>query len=216
MDIWDELENIDDDWDDFNNPDVASVTREQEMYALVLHNFLQSLVVKDDIVTESFVSKNCLNAHYSKHCIAGDSSRISERNNVFYDFNNKDAYRVYGDDISSRIKSTSNVVASLLDDELVNKYFRKLFTGNFDICFTLSCGFKNDTGSIVLGIHSFSSAVTKNYKVANTIDVVVLTPRFKTISVYPVDAYFFETKINSIIRKYCKAKVKFSINTEEN
>lgn len=199
--IWRLLEEVDDDYDDFNDPDQRPFTEKEKKVAKEIFSLIQSLICEDDIITEEFESKNCLNRHYHKHCLNGYEDRVSTRQNVFYDFKNRDKYRVYGDKIGDLIKQTSNIIPTVNDLKLTYKHIRRLFEGNYPIRFSTSCGFTNKLGPICIGLYSFSSNVTTNYKGQNTIDLLIMSPQLKIISIYPVDANYFENKFNNILKK---------------
>ena len=105
-------------------------------------------------------------------------------------------------------------VTSLLNSDEVNKFFRKLFEGGQYMYFGTFCNLYNDHGSVGLLLHSFASDYTRNYKLGNTIDVLVMGSGSKTITLYPVDAHYLETKLNNIIKKYSDADVKFKFNVD--
>lgn len=206
----DELEEFDD-WDDFNDPDESPVTKEEEMFANEMFDLVQSFICTDDVITEEYISKNCLNKHYHKHCLDNQPNRKSSRSCVFYDFTNRDKYRVYCDRIVEDILNTENRVFSLLDSKSVYKLIRKLFEGNVSIQFTYSCGFKNDSGGVIIGVHSYATSKTKNYQ-NNTLDLAIISHNKKIISMYPIDASYFETKFNHLIQRYTDLGVDFKIN----
>ena len=77
-----------------------------------------------------------------------------------------------------------------------------MFEGGKTIRFTSSCDFVNKKGPIVICLTSFANDVTTNYQKANTITISILTNRMDTITIYPVDGSYLETKFNNIIKNY--------------
>lgn len=204
---------IDFNYDGLDDNDVY-VTKEQELLANDLFDLLQDLIGDpyNTTVNEEFVSVNALNRHFNDHCLANNVNRRSTTHNIYYDFNNVDKYRQYENKILNEIKTTNLTVASLEEIDLVLKYFRKLFEGNKSIQFYRSCGFKNDRGEVILGLHSFATSVTTNYSRNNTIDIMVISRNYKTISMYAVDAHYLESKFNNIINRYAGLDIEFKIN----
>lgn len=209
-DLLEELNSLDEDFIDINPPDQESVSEFQIEFAKEFYNFMQGFIEKESL-KEEFTSTANLQLHYDKHCLAEDLEKKSDRYNVYYDFNNVDRYRVYGNKISDALEISPNRIPSLLDFDKMINYLRKLFEGNCYILFTTSCGFENDKGPVMMGLHSFASSVTTNYKNQNTLDLVVISPTFKIISLYPVDAHYFKTKFNSIIKRFNKSDTKIKI-----
>ena len=210
--LMENLHGEDDDFD-FNWKGLKPTPKCDEEFASNIFNLIQDLIIKDDIITEKFISKNCLNAHYAKHCLAGNPNKKFTETSIYYDFNDPNRYRIYGEGVKDKIKNCNHEIPSLYDTKLVNKYFRKLFEGNYQILFNTSCGFKNNSGNVIIGLNAFSSNVTKNYSGGNTIDIMIANASFKIISVYPVDAYYLESKFNNIIKKYNSTSgVKLKIN----
>ena len=205
------LKILDEDWDDFNDPDDLPITKEEYAFAEELSNFIQSLIDVDDEVSEDFVSEKCLYRHYDKHCLDGEANRQSTRSNVFYDFRDVNKYREYCDKTTDDILRTKYQVYSLLDTESVYRCVRKLFEGSTSIKFEISCGFENESGSVSIGVHSYANKATTNY-LQNTLDFSVISRKNKTISMYPVDASYFETKFNNLISKYNKLGVRLKLN----
>lgn len=205
------LNNLDEDFIDFNSPDQENISEFQIEFAKDFYDFMQGFIEKEPL-KEEFTSTTSLQLHYDKHCLAGDIEKKSDRYNVYYDFNNIDKYRIYGDKISNSLEISPNRISSLLDFDKMIRYLRKLFEGNYYILFTTSCAFENDKGPVMIGLHAFSSDVTTNYKNQNTLDLIIISPTFKTISLYPVDAYYFKTKFNTIMKKFNKVGIRIKIN----
>ena len=103
---------------------------------------------------------------------------------------------------------------TLNDTKGVLKALNKLFEGNKTIKFEISCGFFNNVGKVMVGINSFSSDKTKNYSGGNTVDVLILSRRGKTISMYPIGSHYLETKFNNILQKHSAFLGKFTFNVD--
>lgn len=206
-----DLENIDDDWTDY---DEDTVTEQEQEFANDIFDLIQSEVDKSNELTEEFTGQRSANKHFDWHCLGTDSSKKSRRSNVFYDFKDVSQYIEYEHKINNMLRTPDMTIASLLDTELVLSAFEKLFEGNTSILFSTPTGFKNTSGSVMFGIHSYSSDVTTNYE-ENTIDFIILTPRYKTVTLYAVSSSYVETKFNNIIKKYNELEAEFKINKEE-
>lgn len=200
------------DFDDFNSADEEPITKSQEEFANELFDFLQELIDIEEQLTEEFVSKSTLNTHFYKHSLAGRDNKISSQQDIWYDFKYVNEYKKYEDVISQQVIKTKYMIPSLLDNKLIERYMHKLFEGGKSVLFTTMCGFTNKTGNVMIGIYAYSTDVTTNYKTANTVTLVILTPTGKTISMYPVDATYLETKLNNIIKKHSNVETKLSFN----
>lgn len=203
---------LDEDWDILDE-DIPPISEEEIQFEEELHDFFQSLIDTELLLTEEFVSKSELRNHYRKHCLCGIRTRKSKKSNIYYDFDDVNKYGSYENKINSQVKNTSLVVSYLGDVQIINKYFHKLFEGNESIYFTTSCGFTNNHGPVNIGIHAFSTDKTKNYTAANTVNFLILS-KGKTVTMYAVDAHYLETKINNIIKKYTKTNVKLKFNND--
>lgn len=213
----------DDDWtiedeDDIENYEEDDpITPEQEAFANELRALLQSLIDNEesmmnedeDNLEEKFTSQQSLIKHFQKHCLASIPGRISTKNNIYYDFNNIKSYFKYEQKISNILKqgvSNAEKRYDFIDDIFnvneTNKKFTKLFEGNFTLFISGIFGLRNSSGIVNLGIHSFSSDVTTNYKGGNTIDICIMTQSPKTITLYPVDASTLKKELLRIFKKY--------------
>ena len=193
---------LDDDVDfitDTTPVDYEPLTKEQIRIGDELQSFLQSFIDNENKLDEEYVSTYDLDNHYRWHCLANKVYRKSDSHNVYYDFRNRDKYRIYEEEISDKVNMTPNKIVSLYDTDSVNKHFRKLFEGNYTIKLLTSCGLFSSIGDICFGINSFATNKTQNYTKGNTINILFMTPTGKTISMYPVDAHYFETKFNNIL-----------------
>ena len=200
------------------NPDIDSndyepLTENEIAFGEALFNFLQELINADDYINEEFISKEAIKNHYKHHCTGAFENRKSKRTNVYYDFKNIDKYRIYENNISDKILSSTNVIYSLNDDNMY-KFFRKLFEGNFSIYFKPCCGFRNNKGTISIGFNSFASNVTRNY-INNTINFLVFGGNNNnTITMYPIDANYVERKFNNLIKTYHPENLVFKFNND--
>lgn len=180
-----------------------------------IYYLLDELVEKSNVLNETFISPKCRDIHYKEHCKGDNKDKKSRRTKVYYDFIDKGQYVEYEKHISSLIANTEYNISSLNDYEMIISYFRKLFEGNVIIRFSNSCGIRNKYGPVNISLHAFSSNVTTNYPVANTIDICVKSTRDKTITLYSVDAHYLQTKINNIINKYSSyTGKKFHFNND--
>ena len=211
--VVDELEDVLDS-DNFNSKYQKPVKKEQEDYAIALFNCLQELVDENENgnIDEAFLARSELVKHFKKHCLGTSTTKKSGRNNVYYDFKYVNEYRDYENEILNKLHYTKYIVGSLLDKDM-NRYMRRLFEGGCTILFTTSCGLNNNSGSYCLGVHAFSSYVTTNYGKQNTIDLLIADPTLRnTISIFAVDANYFENKLNSMIRNQSNANVTLKFN----
>lgn len=217
-----ELASEDDDMDDVDEDDFVS--EEELAFAKELVDFLTELASVDNDITEEFLTDKKANKHFYKHCIDHSSDKISKRSNVYYDFKDVSQYKQYEKSISNKLKSyyggdisrhdKKNIILidNLLDTDNINKAFRRLFEGDKYIIFSVMCNLRNSAGPISIIVHSFANDVTKNYKLGNTIDIMA-TALKGTNTLYPVDANYFENKINNILSKYSNKPIKkFKIN----
>lgn len=221
-DIDDIYNDSDDDIDDVDEDDFVS--EEELAFAKELGDFLTELASIDDDITEEFLTDKKANKHFYKHCIDHSNDKISKRSNVYYDFKDVSQYKQYEKSISNKLKSyyggdinrhdKKNIILidNLLDTDNINKAFRRLFEGDKYIIFSVMCNLRNSAGPISIIVHSFANDVTKNYTLGNTIDIMAAALK-GTNTLYPVDANYFENKINSILSKYSSKPLKrFKIN----
>ena len=229
LSIWEELNNSDDeneenndveytdedDWE-YDYPDPPS--EEDLRFEKELRELLQEIVDSEVVtITEEFMTDRKAKDHFESHCLGHDrKSRISTRQNVYYDFKDVSLYKERERSISSDAedRGSKNVYTfnCLLDREDISKALRKLFEGGIYIRFTYDCGLRNEKGPISLLVHSFASDVTKNYLRGNTIDILIRADR-KTLTMYPVDANYFENKFNNILKKHYPSEIeRFKIN----
>lgn len=193
------------------DPNKKPHTMEEQKLAEELFNLIEDLIV-DDTIDEQFTSDKNLLTHFKQHCIAGDLSKKSTRTNIYYDFNNKDKFRLYSDRVLKKVLNTKHEIVSISKVDVLTKELENLFKGNYEILFYRSCGFYNTHGIVRIGLHSFSSNVTTNYIGNNTIDLLVMDSDNDIITIYPIDAHYFETKFNSILRNHSKSNMQVKIN----
>lgn len=221
-----EVNNTDNDWydndwtledeDDIENyEEDEPITPEQEAFANELREFLQSLIDNEEAMMEEgngseleekFTSQQSLIKHFQKHCLANVPGRVSTKNNIYYDFNTIKRYFKYEQRMNLVFKNGYeghyDFINNFYDTNEVNKKFTTLFEGNRYLFISGIFGLRNSRGTVHLGIHSFSSDVTTNYKGENTIDICIMTQSPKTITLYPVDATTLKKEIVRIINKY--------------
>lgn len=209
-----ELNDVEEDDIDFYDPEDVPPTEEERAFATDVYNLLMTLVNKDNnTITEEFTSPGGLKVHFEKHCLAKSMEKVSTRTNVYYDFKDRSQYKELEKELILEAYGPQTMnVSSLLDTEEVNKFFRKLFEGNKYVYFGTFCELHNAHGHVGLLLHSFASDYTKNYKAGNTIDVLVIGNRGKTITLYPVDAYYLETKFNNIVKNHSDLNIEFQFN----
>lgn len=188
------------DWDILDE-DIKPISKEELEFGEEMFDLFQSLINNEQHLTEEFTSKNSLKTHYEQHCIGNNPFKKSTKHNIYYDFTNIDKYRIYENKINNIVNSTNMRINYLGDVETINKYFRKLYEGNQAILFTTSCAFTNNIGSVELAVHAYATDKTENYKAGNTVNFLVLS-RGKTVTMYSIDAYYLQTKLNNIIKKY--------------
>lgn len=209
----------DDDWtmedeDDIENYEEDNpITPEQEAFANEIRDFLQSLIDKeeqeDEGLEEQFTSQNSLIKHFKKHCLANVPGRVSTKNNIYYDFNTIKRYSKYEQKLYdifkqgvSNTKNQYDFIDDIFNIDDVNKKFIQLFKGNFTLFISGIFGLRNSRGIVNLGIHSFSSDVTTNYRGGNTLDICILTSSPKTITLYPVDASTLKKELLRIFKNF--------------
>ena len=208
-----ELDNID---DDIYDPHYIPPTAEEREFAEDIRKLFQEIVdMESNNIVEEFTSKHSLDTHFNKHCLGKSKNKQSTRTCVYYDFKDKSQYKEHERRLIEEFKHWETPkITSFTNMQEVNKLFRKFFGGNKHIVLSPFCGIHNNEGSIAVGIHSYASNYTTNYKVANTIDVAILTEHAATITIYPVDAYYLETKLNNILKHHSNWDVELKINND--
>lgn len=222
LSVWEELNNSDeedeqlDGWEFEDNPPPSE---EDILFEKDIRALFQEIVDSEvGPITEEFMTDRKAKAHFESHCIGHNrKSRTSTRHNVYYDFKDVSLYKERERSIVATAKQTANknvyIFDRLIDRDAVNRALRNLFEGDRYITLTYSCGLQNENGPIQLVVHSFASDATRNYPRGNTIDVLVLGHLGKTLTMYPVDANYFENKFNNILKKYYPSEIEpFKIN----
>ena len=220
-----ELASVDDDIDE--DYEEEHVSEEDLAFAKELEDFLLELASVDNDISEEFVNDRGAKKHFYKHCIDHSKSKKSTRHNVYYDFKDVSRYKQYEQQLSNLIRysliNTQNrpngsdnkeafVINDLTDRSLIDKAFRKLFEGDILVIFDISRPAISKLSSINITAHSYATNVTNNYSAGNTIDIIIRSIR-GTNTLYPVDANYFENKINNILSKYSSKPLKrFKIN----
>ena len=184
---------------DYDDPDYDSDVGTE--FADMMRNFLTDLV-KDALVSERFVSSRCFLDHFNNHCIGHRRNFVSTEHNIKYDFTDPSQYSAYESTISREVANVRYIIDSLFDYETINKYMLILFDGNQVVQFSNSCGIRNSTDIVNISFISFASDVTTNYRSGNTISICIKSARGRTISLYPIDAHYFQTKLNNMLDTY--------------
>lgn len=227
LSLWEELnnsddENVDDDvfdyLDAYDDEDLAPPSEEDIRFGEEIRELLQEIVDSEVVtMTEEFMTDRGATSHFESHCLGHHrKSRISTRQNVYYDFKDASLYkereRKISENAENRKSKNVYTVHYLFDREDISKALRKLFEGDIYIHFTYDCGLRNENGPISLLVHSFASDATKNYLGGNTIDILI-GAKAKTLTMYPVDANYFENKFNNILKKHYPSEIeRFKIN----
>ena len=204
-----EYDIFDDEIDEYNEEEFdKSIAIEFEKD---IRKFLNYIISLSDDLNESFTSQQNLRNHFNKHCLGHNQDKVSTRRRIYYDFNDNSKYSQYEQMISDEIRNTNYKIDSLEDYNIILKYMRKLFEGNITVVFTLLCGL-NKSGPFSISFHSFASDVTKNYSGGNTIDLCIKNSRNKTMSLYPIDAYDTEKRLNNTLKHYSDYDGEFHFN----
>lgn len=215
--ILDEL-NLMEDEDDWETDNYIAITQEEEAFSKDIFEFIQSLIECISPLSEEFTSYKQLNTHFNKHCLGlNPGNKESRRDKVYYDFKYVNQYRNYEQEVNDLVINKSprqQSFVSLYEQAKLSKSFRKLFEGNYSILFKSSCEFHNDSGPVAIGLNSFATKHTENYKDGNTVNLIVLTSSYSTITMYPVAAHYLETKLNNIIKKY-NTNTNITINSDK-
>lgn len=186
--------------DDIEENDI--ITDDEIAFANDIRAIFQE-IIDTECLEEKFVSDNCRDNHFLKHCLGGYKDRRSTPSNIYYDFRNGDEYSDYEERMLNLLdRATTPTIHSLFDAKEIESRFRKFFEGNKFLILGVNCGFKNDDGPTAIGLHSFANDVTSNYSRGNTVDFLILTRKFNTITMMPIEASKLEDKLNSRIKKY--------------
>lgn len=204
--LWEELNKLEEDPFPVNDTDIDfenelpwDPTKEEEAFGEDLYDLIQGIVDKEEpFLTEEFVSDRCATNHFQNHCIT--RNRASSRSNVYYDFRDVSKYKEREKYLTNELSTNNNYgIISLTDIEYIQKVFRKFFEGGRSITFSPLCGFRSSKGRIGISIHAYSTEVTRNYHL-NTLDFIIKNVNGRTITMYPIDANYLESKLNNIIK----------------
>lgn len=176
-----------------------------------IREFLDYIISSTDDPNEQYTSEAGLIKHFKKHCIGHDKNKKSTRKNILYDFNDNSKYSDYENIISEKISNTPYIIDSLYDYKIILKYLRKLFEGNVTVKFNNGCNIRKK-GLLNLSFHAYATDVTTNYKRGNTIDLCVKNPYNKTITLYAIDAYDVERRLNNTLKRYARLQKPFNFN----
>ena len=188
-------------WDEAKDEYISD---EQFEFADGIWDLFQEIIDNESAsLKEEFTSMSNARIHYREHCLNSNPRRISSRNNVYYDFNNIQDYLNYEENISKYAIITKNEKTDMFIEDLnatdkILNAFRKLFRGGSYLVLGLACGFRNNEGPVRVCLHSF--AQTFNYQ-ENTIDFLIQSPNDKTITLYPIDANYLQTKLNNLANR---------------
>lgn len=176
-----------------------------------IRKFLNDIISLSYDLKENFTSPQSLRKHFNKHCLGHNQDKVSTRGRIYYDFDDISNYVQHERLISDEIRNTNYKIDSLYDYDTILRYMRKLFEGGIAVVFTTLCGICKD-GAVSVTFHSFSSNITKNYSRGNTIDLCIKNARNKTISLYPIDAYDVERRLNNTLANYSDYSGEFYFN----
>ena len=199
----------DDDYVDYEPPTPQERAFEKEMRSLF--QVLIQLHTQENI-DEDFTSKNSLQVHFNKHCLGESTNKVSTRNNIYYDFTNIRQYEELENQLITVFRSWETPkVTSLKNIEEVRNLFKKFFEGDSYLVITPFCGMHNQYGYVAVGLHCYADAYTTNYG-KKTIDLAILTENASTVTLYPVDVTYLETKLNNIIKNHSNVKIELNID----
>lgn len=198
----------DDDYIDYEPP-----TPEERAFEKDMQSLFQELIRLDaqENIDEGFTSKNGLQVHFNKHCLGESTSKVSTRNNIYYDFTNIRQYEELENQLINVFKSWETPkVTSLEKMKEVRALFKKFFEGDNYLVITPFCGMHNQYGYVAIGFHCYADAYTTNYS-GKTVDLAILTENASTVTLYPVDVTYLETKLNNIIKNHSNVKIELSV-----
>lgn len=220
--------------DELSECDELDAVADSELYffSADIHSILQDIINREDelqseYLKEAFVNQTVAESHFNRHCKGGlvyKSGKGKEtRHNVYYDFATLDDYLKHENKVSKVSKrvidNKTNMCINdnkLFDYNYMYRTFRRLFKGKACLVFDTSCGFQSRHFTAVrLVINAYTTENTKDYKY-NTIDILIQTPNYETISLYAIDASLLESKINNEFKKYQKFDKYKDINYKIN
>lgn len=186
--------------DDIEENDV--ITDDEIAFADEIRAIFQE-IIDTECLEEKSVSEKCRDTHFDKHCLGKYKNRRSTPSNIYYDFRDVRGYSDYEEKILNLLdRATTPTIHSLFDVDEIESQFRKFFECGKFLILGANCGFKNDGGPTAIGLHSFATDVTSNYLRGNTTDFLILSRKFNTITMMPIEASKLEDKLNSRIKRY--------------
>lgn len=198
-----ENSDADPDWDSY---DYEPLTEEEINFGSAVYSFLQELIDADSCINYDYLLRGAIKKRYEAHCLCGEN-RVSDCNNIYYGFKNIDKYRIYENKVAEKVLDSESIIRSLCDKEYVEKCFNRLLCGNVTLYFPTCCCFRNNRGSVSIGLHPSAFNVTKNHD-GNTVDLIVFAGKNrKTVTMRAIDASNFEAKFNSRIKMFVHTDV---------
>lgn len=183
---------------DLDSDDYEPITEQEINYGKAVYTFLQELINADSCINDDYYLRGAIKKRYETHCLCG-KDRVSDCNIVYYDFKNIDKYRIYENKVAEKVLRSENIIQSLSDKEYVEKCFKELLCGNAALYFPNCCCFRNNRGSVSIGLHSSAFNATKNHD-GKTVNLIVFAgEKRKIVTMRAVDTRSFETKLNAWI-----------------
>lgn len=191
-----------DDLEDWDDEEAVVMSSEGEQFAFELLDLIQSLIDTRDIIMEEFTTYNNMVRRFNKHCVGGvDENKQGE----LYTFETVKQYSAREAKITAaarKLSSRSTQVISdvVLEYENVLVAFQQLISTPCTIRFNTSCGFHNQTEHVALLFNSFAT----NYVEGNipAVDIVVYSPRYRAVAMYPIAISKLCKKFNNLITKH--------------
>ena len=181
--------------DDLDSDDYEPLTEQEINYGKAVYTFLQELINADSCINDDYYLRGAIKKRYKTHCLCG-KDRVSDCNIVYYDFKNIDKYRIYENKVAKKVLSKENIIQSLCDKEYIEKCFKELLCGKKSIYFPNCYGFRNNRGTVSIGLHSSNFNVTKNHD-GKTVNLIVFAgEKRKIVTMRAVDVQTFERKLN--------------------
>lgn len=185
---------------DENATEIEKPTKEQEEFADEIRDIFQSIIDNEGLC-ETFYRYPTFHEHFNKHCLAGIKGRKSEVENIYYDFEKESSFSNYADRLIQSAKNPDVVISDLFNDHEIEYGFRQFFEGDCTLLLSPLCDLRGKNGAVKLLLHSYSTNVTTNYTLGNTIDVLVISYYPKMITLYPIDCSTLEDRLNAMLKK---------------
>ncbi len=185
---------------DENATEIEKPTKEQEEFADEIRDIFQSIIDNEGL-SETFYRYPTFHEHFNKHCLAGINGRKSEVENIYYDFEKESSFSTYVDKLIQSAKNPDVVISDLFNNDEIDCGFRQFFEGDCTLLLSPLCDLRGKNGAVKLLLHSYSTNVTTNYTLGNTIDVLVISYYPKMITLYPIDCSTLEDRLNAMLRK---------------